>query len=138
MILNFIKLLILYSIPSLYAIDRTYEIKYLEEKFYYEKDNKITKNFKENQCLKFKKEGESFWKNYETDFFKIISTGNHSYKVKKINFPKNHEDLWYYDNDSEKNTIKFIDQNDFYLEECPKEINLISEKEIKKIKNKLK
>lgn len=138
MILNFLKLSILLALSNAYSIERLYNIKYLDNKNYYEEEKPERTNHMKNQCLKFKKQGESFWKNFETDFFKIISVGNNSYKVKKINFPKGYEDVWYYDTDSEKETIKFIDQNDFYLAKCPKEIHMISEKEIKKIKNKLK
>lgn len=135
MFFNLIKLFLFLPIFA-FSIDRSFDLGISDKDskdHIKEKPKRIV--LKEGKCLKFKKNNEKFWENWETDFFIIISVGKYNYKVKKINFPQGINDLWYFDGESEKNIISFENQNKFYLEECPSRDNMISEKELDKILN---
>lgn len=110
------------------------DIKYLDDKFTQAYHYEPTyEKYPIKTCLKYKKNGESFWENYETDFFSIVAIGELSYKVKQIRFPKGFNDIWFFDKENKKETITFIEQNNFYLTACPQKEDKISNKELSKI-----
>lgn len=85
--------------------------------------------YKVNQCIKYKKFNETFWKNHETPTFLIEAIGKKMLKVKKYIFMEGNVSKWTYDI-SKPYVFQFNQQNRFTLTECPSQSDFIDPSEM--------
>ena len=83
-------------------------------------------------CLKYMKNGESYWTIYETDTLKVVSVGDKSLKVKRYAFLSESK-KWRL---SESFTLPFENQIEYVQIECPKKELRLTDEEFKKLKER--
>lgn len=73
--------------------------------------------FESGDCIKYNKNNETFWKNNETDTFKIIDIGNKYLKTQRIFYMKEDSNSWIYGDDIF--LVEFSAQKKFSKTNCP-------------------
>lgn len=89
---------------------------------------------KVGECLKFLKEGEKFWTKYETEVLKVEEIGDVSLKVRRILFVNPRSDKWAFDESAFP--LKFPEQINYELMDCPEDKYKMSYEEIELVKKK--
>ena len=90
---------------------------------------------KAGECLKYKKNGETYWTKYETEIIKIESIGKETLKVRRLSFINTKSNKWM---DSEPYSMAFEFQMNYEITECPDMKDKMTEEEVKKVKELLK
>lgn len=80
---------------------------------------------KEGECVKFLKNGESYWNKYETEVSKVESVGQKSVKLRPILFLKRGLEDWTYSDDAKD--LAFENQLKYEVFPCPAEKDRIPE-----------
>ena len=89
---------------------------------------------KEDQCMMFLKDNESYWKFHETPTLKVESIGEGSIKVRKYLFLGTNKERWVLD--SKAISIPFAEQLNYYISSCPPDSSMMSNAELELIKKK--
>ena len=90
---------------------------------------------KEGECLKYKKNGETYWTKYETEIIKVDKVGRETLKVRKISFINSKSDKWM---DSDPYSLDFEFQMLYELFPCPDMKDKLSDEKEKEILKKMK
>jgi len=85
-----------------------------------------------DSCLKYMKNGESYWTIYETDTLKVVSIGDKSLKVKRYAFLSESK-KWRL---SESFTLPFEKQTEYVQIQCPKNELRLTDEEFKKLQER--
>ena len=89
--------------------------------------------FESKTCIKFIKDGETYWKNNETQVLYIEAVGTNSLKVRPIRYVKN-SDQWFFEPDA--TAMNFSVQNQYLYTSCPKEEKQLSQEQAAKLLKK--
>lgn len=73
--------------------------------------------FETESCIKYNKNNETFWKNHETDTFKVVDIGSKYLKTLRIIYMKEDTSSWLYGDDIF--LVEFSAQKKFMKTICP-------------------
>lgn len=86
--------------------------------------------FKEQTCIKFKKNGETYWENFETKTLYVEAIGVNSLKVRTLRYISDGKS-WFFE--PYANTMEFPNQSDYLYTTCPKEEDRLSDEAAEKL-----